>query len=228
MTAVAVAPPSSPPVNHLVGSPQAPLQVQVRTLGGMTITVMGQAEADYYCEQKLKYMSENTFTAVSDLTDLDRMLFAELEVYRATCWLAAGRDYEQNLLAPSEIASCRKVIKENGTMISSIKNDLGLTKSQRDRDQYESVGKYIQELKARAREHGVNREKQLTKGIILIKELLSMVGTYDRSDEIERQKLGLENADEILDWIRGVMAPEFNAIDEYFRTHQQKFWVRKI
>lgn len=220
--------PAPTPIASIPGPVATPTPVAVKTLTGMTITVQGKDEADYYIGQQLKYMGENTFTAISDLTDLDRMLFAELEVYRATCWLAAGRDYEQNWLSASEIAACRKTIKENGVMISSIKNDLALTKSQREKEQYASVGGYINDLKARAREHGVNREKQLTKALSLVHELFSMVGTYDRSDEVERQKLGLENSDVILDWVREVMEPEFKAIDEHFRQNAQRFWIRTI
>lgn len=202
--------------------------VAVTTLNGMSIVVQGQAEADYYAGAQQRYLEQTTFTHTSDLTDLDRMLFAELEVYRCTCWLAAGRDYEQNLLGPGEHAACRKVIKENSALISTIKNDLGLTKSKREQEQFASVGTYITNLKARAREHGVKREKELTKALALTKELFSMVATYDRSDETERQKLGLETPDDVLDWVRSVMKPEFDAIDQHFRTHQQRTWVREL
>jgi len=206
-----------------------PIQLrQVKTLSGQTILVQGVGEETFYVNQQQLYMAQNSFTNISDLQDLDRLLFLELLVHRATCFLSSGYNYSGELLLPSEEADCRKVIKENSPMISTIKNDLTLTKSQRDREQFESVGKYISDLKARAREHGVKRERELTKAICLLKELFSVVGTYDRADETERQKLGLESAEDILDWVRSTAKPEFDQIDEYFRTHHQKFWVRTV
>lgn len=199
----------------------------VTTVSGYQIEVMGRGEANYYNAQKRKYTSENKFTQVADITDLDRLLFMELMVFRWTGWLASGKDYD-GLLAPSQEEQARKNIKEMAPLISGVKNDLGLTKSQRDKEAFESVGQYLTDLKARAKEHGVRREKQLTTAICLIKELFSLVGTFDRSNQLERTKIGLETEADILDWIRHHMKPEFDAVDEYFRTNQQKFWVRKI
>lgn len=233
MTTTTVAPAAArtgavAPTRSVVGSTTGPQLHGVQTLAGQTIQVQGSGERDFYVNQQQKYMAENTFTAITDLQDLDRLLFLELLVHRATCWLASGQNYHGELLSPSEEADCRKVIKENAPLISTIKNDLTLTKSQRDKEQFESVGKYLTDLKARAREHGIKREKELGKMLALGKELFSIVGTFDRADEVERQKLGLESTDDIVDWVRTVMKPEFDRIDDYFRTHQQKFWVRQI
>lgn len=201
--------------------------IKVKTVAGHEIEVMGRYEAKYFRDQQAKYLAENKFTAVTDLADLDRLLFLELMIFRWTGWLSSGKDYD-GILAPSQEDQIRKNIKEVGPQISQIKQDLGLTKSQRDKEAFESVGQYLVDLKARAKEHGVRREKQLTKAICLIKELFSLVGTYDRSNELERSKIGLETEADILDWIRFHMKPEFDAIDEYFQQHQQKFWVRKV
>lgn len=219
--------PAQPP-NSVVGTTHGPQLRSVKTLAGQTIQVQGDGERDFYVNQQRKYMSENSFSAIADLQDLDRLLFLELLVHRATCWLSSGHNYYGELLSPSEEADCRKVIKENSPLISTIKNDLTLTKSQRDKEQFESVGKYLSDLKARAREHGIKREKELAKMLSLGKELFSLVGTFDRADEVERQKLGLESSDDVVDWVRTVMKPEFDRIDDYFRTHQQRFWVRQI
>jgi hypothetical protein len=118
----------------------------------------------------------------------------------------------------------RRSLKETSSLISVIKNDLGLTKSQRDKDAYSSVGTYITQLKQRAKEFGVHREKQVSTGITLCKQLFAILGAYDRSDEIERKKIGFENADEILEWIRNVMVTEFDAIDTAFITGTQRYW----
>lgn len=204
-----------------------PVLTKVRTVSGHEIEVQGTAEAAYYRSQMSKYMSENKFTAVTDLADLDRLLFLELLIFRWTGWFASGKDYD-GLLSPQQEEAIRKNIKETAPLISNIKNDLGLTKSQRDKEAFESVGQYLVDLKARAKEHGVRREKQLTVAICLIKELFSLVGTFDRSNALERSKIGLESEADIVDWIRSHMKPTFDEVDDYFRQHQQKFWVRKI
>lgn len=201
---------------------------KVDTLSGGKIEVMGDGERDFWREKVAKYTSEHSFTAATDLADLDRLMFLELLSHRATTWLGSGRNYFGELLTPSEESDCHRVLRQNNPLISTIKNDLGLTKSQRDKEQFESVGSYIANLKARAREQGVKREKELIKAICLIKELFSIVGTFDRSDEIERQKTGFETEADIVDWVRKNMKPEFDQIDAYFRTHAQRYWVRDI
>lgn len=204
-----------------------PTLVKVRTVAGHEIEVQGKDEARYYRDQQKKYQDEFKFTNPSDLADLDRLLFFELMVYRWTNWLSSGKDYD-GYLAPSQEDQLRKNLKETAPLISAIKNDLGLTKSQRDKEQFESVGQYLVDLKARAKEHGVRREKQLTAAICLIKELFSLVGTFDRSNELERSKIGLESEADIIDWVRDSMKPQFDEIDAYFRAHQQRFWVRTL
>lgn len=208
-------------------SSTAPPLIKVRTVSGFEIEVMGRTEAKYYRDQMAKYQTENAFTAVTDLADLDRLLFLELLIFRWTLWLSSGKDYD-GFMAQSVEDQIRKNIKEVGPQISSIKQDLGLTKSQRDKEAFESVGQYLVDLKARAKEHGVRREKQLTTAICLTKELFSLIGTYDRSNDLERAKIGLETETDILDWIRFHMKPEFDAVDEYFQNNQQKFWVRRV
>jgi hypothetical protein len=52
-----------------------------------------------------------------------------------------------------------------------------------------------------------------------------MVGSYRRSTDNERKKLGIENADQILEWIDTHMRAEYDEVDEYFREHEQKAWV---
>lgn len=189
---------------------------------------MGDDEARFYVTQQRKYQAENKFTAVTDLQDMDRLLFCELLNFRYQHWLGKGANYHNEVLGSVGESDLRKAIKQNNAIISGIKNDLGLTKSQRDKEQYESVGSYLVQLRARAMEHGVRREKQLGKAIALINEMFAMIGAFDRANEVERRKLGLETEADILDWVRSVMRPEFEEIDAYFRKHQQRFWVRDL
>jgi hypothetical protein len=210
------------------GNYQQPVVVnlnRVATPSGQYIEVLGDAERDFYEGQRKAYMAQNLFTNTSDLLDLDRLVFLELLIYRATSWIGAGQDYEGLRLSDAGETAQRRSLKETSSLISVIKNDLGLTKSQRDKDAYSSVGTYITQLKQRAKEFGVHREKQVSTGITLCKQLFAILGAYDRSDEVERKKIGFENADEILEWIRTIMVAEFDAIDTTFIAGTQKYWT---
>lgn len=200
---------------------------KVKQINGHSLEVQGDGERDFYQAQKRRYLAENKFTAIADLTDLDRLLFLELLMFRWSNFLSSGRDYD-GYLQPGQEDQLRKNIKETAPLVSVIKNDLGLTMSQRTKEQADSVGAYITELKKRAKEHGIKREEQLTKALCLIEELSSLVGTFDRSNALERSKVGLESAEDIVDWIRTSMLPEYREVDEYFRTAKQKFWVGRV
>lgn len=204
-----------------------PAIYQVRQLNGHVLEVMGEHERDFYVGQQRRYLDENRYTAASDLADLDRLLFLELLDFRWRSWLARGSDYD-GPLSPSAEEQLRKNLKENSPLISQIKNDLTLTKNQRDKEQAESVGAYINELKKRAKEHGVRRERQLTRALALVNELFSLVGTYQRSNQLERSKIGLERPEDILDWITNHMRPQYDEIDNYFRTHSQRYWLGRL
>lgn len=209
----------------LAGTPLAPQVLQsVQTPSGQTIEVLCQAERFFYEGQSSRYQSENRFTNTSDLLDLDRLIFLELLIFRASSWLGKGQDYDGELLTDRAVAENRRALRENSVLISAVKADLGLTRAARDKADYASVGAYITSLKARAKEFGVHREKQLVKGITLCQQLFSIVGAFDRSDEIERHKIGFPTEADVLDWIREVMRPEFDAVDEHFVNRTQKYW----
>lgn len=217
------------PAGMVPGYMPAPLQppiglFQVDTPSGQAIEVLGDSERDFYVGQCLAYITENRFTNASDLLDLDRLIFLELLVYRATSWLGRGQDYDGVPLSDRDDVAQRRSLRDNSSLISVIKNDLGMTRSQRDKAAYESVGAYITQLKQRAKDFGVHRESQVSTGITLCKQLFSIVGAFDRSDEVERHKIGFDNAEEILDWIRDIMLPEFDKLDNDFINVKQKYW----
>ena len=63
-----------------------PALLRVRTCSGQWLEVQGKPEKDFFDSQRDKYQAENSFTAVTDLQDLDRLLFLELLVYRSTVY----------------------------------------------------------------------------------------------------------------------------------------------
>ena len=202
--------------------------VPVKTLAGDAISLQSKAEADFYVQARDRYMAENKFTVASDLRALDRLIFFETLVYRWQTQLASGKNLEGAFLTDREEDGLRKNLKETAPLLSQIQSDLGLTKSQRERDQYESVGAYIVRLQQAAKEHGIRRERQLGKAIELTKELFSLTAAYQRSSQKEREKLGLESAEDIVTWILEFMKPEFDAVDDYFRQNNQRFWLRNL
>ena len=197
----------------------------VTTPSGQTIGVLGDPERLFYEGQAARYMTENKFTNTSDLLDLDRLIFLELLIFRASSVIGRGENYDGTVLNDRAEGDARRAMKENSALISTVKNDLGLTKSQRDRAMYENAGVYISELKARAKEFGVHRQSQLSAALTLCTQLFAIVGAFDRSDEVERGKIGFETEVEILDWIRTIMKPEYEAVDAYFIEHSQKYWT---
>lgn len=200
------------------------LPQQVTTPSGQTIGVLGDPERVFYEGQAGRYKAENKFTNTSDLLDLDRLVFLELLIYRATSWLGSGFNYDGMQLTDRSEVEARKALKENSALISQIKNDLGLTRTQREKAQFSDVGTYIAMLKTRAKEFGVHREKQVAKGITLCHQLFAIVGAFDRSDDIEKTKIGFESEVEIVEWIREIMRPEFDRVDAHFINHAQRYW----
>jgi len=223
--------PDVPPVSAAVipAALQSPSQPAPRkivaTPSGQTIEVLADVEKSFYESQAARYQHENKFTNTSDLLDLDRLVFLELLVYRASSWLGSGAQYDGMPLTDRAESDCRRAMKENSELISRLKTDLGLTKAARDKADYESVGQYVTQLKQRAKEFGVHREKQLIKGITLCHQLFAIVGAFDRSDEVERGKIGFETEADVLTWIRDIMKPEFQAVDDHFAKNVQRYWT---
>lgn len=213
-----------------VGSPSGPQKARykVKTLSGGEISLLHKNEQKFFEEAREKYLSEYTFTQANDLRTLDRLLLLEVQMYRAQWYLAAGMDYDGVDLDVKEEIELRRTVKDVGAQINEIQSGLGLTKSQRDKQSHDSVGAYITTLKNAAKLHGIKREKELGKAIELTKELFAICGRYARSNEEERRKAGIENADVIVSWVLEYMKPEYDAIDIYFREHHQKFWVRDL
>lgn len=200
----------------------------VQTIAGHPIELMHVREKKFYEQARDKYLSENVFSAASDKRGVDRLLLFETQVYRWQWMLAAGKDYDDVQLEPAEEVALRRSIKETEVMISQLQNDLGLTKVQRDKaGSAESVAEYLTNLKLRAKEHGVRRDKQVAKAIELINEVIAIAGSYKRSNDNERRKLGFETAEDIVDWILEVAQPRYDEVDKAYRENQ-KMWIRTL
>lgn len=199
--------------------------VEVDLASGSQIKVHAQ-EADWFNETRDEYLRQTKFTERTDLQDLDRLLALELSVYRSTQHMASGIDYEGLLV---DEAKLQRDIKLMSDQITKVKSSMGLSKAARDAAANEgNLAQYLNELKSRAKEFGIMREEQLGKALVLLKDIFANAGVYLRSDDEERQKIGFEDAEDVLRWIIEDVKPEFDTVDEYFRANSQKFWVRKV
>ncbi len=198
---------------------------EVTQLNGHTMQVMTAEEAAFYTSQQRSYMAENAFTAVSDLADLDRVVAMELRMFRLERFLNSGADYSGSLFSDAYLATLARQAKALTELLQAAKQGLGLTRSARDKAKGESIGDYITNLALRAKAHGIKRETELQKGLALVHQLISLIETYDRSNAHERGKLGIDNAEELVDWIRMKFIPDFRAVDDHFRANEQRYWV---
>lgn len=208
------------------GSTNNPYGIQlweVDAPGGSTINLQSQQEADWYERKRDQYMHQHAFSNVSDIQDLDRLLMLEVMVYRWSLWLGQGFDYLASRVDEKQL---KDNIQQYSTEIRLVKKSLGIDKVTREADKGESVGDYITNLLQRAKEFGYHRNAQYEKAVTLVYQLSSMVRTHDRCDEEEREELDLSE-EKILDWIREVLLPEFDQIDEDFRK-AQTMWIRQL
>lgn len=202
---------------------QAPPLIKVQTPTGGEIEVQGPAEEKRYIESLRAYTDGITYTERSDLEDLERVLFMELMCYRWGRWLMAGKEYDGTIVNNEN--ELRRWINDYATQITKTKESLKLDRRSREGDKSATIEARWQQLAAHAREMGVMREKQLGRALEIMQGLFGIVAAFDRSDEEERGKLGFPDEAAIVQYIRE-SRPHFDEVDEHFRTHSQKFWVR--
>lgn len=195
----------------------------VQLPSGATFIVLTQDESDYLVDRVHRYLTDNRFVNVSDVQDIDRMVMFELFIHRWSLWLSKGIDYFGDEINSRELADR---VNAYSTEIRQLKKGLGVDKVARDRARGDdSVVAYLEQLKVRAGEFGVLRSDQFAKVIELFQQLKALMIYNANTDELEKREQHITN-EELLDWIRDVAIPEFDAIDEEFRTTVQRMWIR--
>lgn len=205
------------------GNPYGITLYSAKTPSGTDLHLQTTEEADWYEDRRDRYLTDNKFPNVSDLQDLDRLLMLEVLVYRWSLWMAQGFDY---LYARVDENALKNSIKEYSVEIRQLKLALGIDKATRDKDKGESLPDYIGNLLERAKQFGYHRNRQYEEAVTKIFELRSMVMTYDRCDEREREELDL-SYESIFEWIRDNFIAEWDDIDRQFRANQA-IWVRSL
>ena len=185
--------------------------------------MLSKDEKDYFDTNLLKYKTEYHFENVSDLQDLDRLLGLELLSYRYTAWLMKGVDYLGLQFSEKDVRDHKQKVDAE---IRLLKKGMGMDRKGRVESEAESVSEFLKNLLRRAGEFGVHRDEQVTTALDLFNDLKTMIGLHDRSDEEERRHLGVEIT-QIIEWIRNVAIPEYDAIDDEFRKNQ-RIWIREV
>lgn len=195
----------------------------VRGESGTEFEVLTTDEKDYFETNLTKYKSEYRFENVSDLADVDRLLSLELLSYRYTAWLMKGSDYDGLQFSEKDIRDHKQKVD---TEIRLLKKNMGMDRKGRVESEAESVSEYLRNLLRRAGEFGVHRDVQIAKSLDLFNDLKTMIGLHDRTDAEERRHLGVEEF-QIIEWIRNVAIPEYDAIDDAFRKNQRT-WIKDV
>lgn len=179
-------------------------------------------EFDYLNYRVKRYMTDNKFTNISDLQDVDRMLVEELLCFRWGIWISRQRDYWGDPVDPNEL---QKALKEHSAELRQLKKMLGIDKVARDKERGdESLTAYLINLRQRAKQFGVMRDNQTAKAIELFQQASSLV-TFHFNCTPEERKENHITADDFIEWFRDVAIPEFEEVDRHFRETNQKMWI---
>lgn len=180
-------------------------------------------EVAYFQERVKRYTSDNHFTNVADFQDIDRMLIMELLCWRWGTWISQQTDYWKEPTDPG----LARTLTTTSAELRALKKALGIDKETRDKQRGEdSVAAYVENLRIRAREFGVMREKQLDRALELFNDLKRIMTLHDNSDTEERHEQHVEEKD-VFKFIREHIIPEFDEVDAHFREHTQKMWIRE-
>lgn len=201
-------------------------QVQVTLPSGATFRVYEQ-EVDYFSERSASYLRDFEFTNTSDLADLDRILMAEVLMWRYSAWIAARVDYEGDEVNEALLT---RMWSDLSRECRQVKSALGIEKVARDKAKGEdSVSAYLQRLRQRANEFRIHRETQLDKALELTNELIALVTLHNNCTDDERIEQKCRR-DDVWEWIERKFIPEFQAVDEYFRNRPdgQRYWIREL
>lgn len=188
---------------------------------GSPVPLMTQNEVDFYNDKRTRYMTDNKFTNVSDLLELDRVLLHELMCFRWGQWmLLGGVDYDGNPQLKLE-----NMVQLYSKEIRDLKASLGVDKKSRDANKGLNTADFFEKLKLRAEEFGIHRDEQIIKSYTLWKELQGLYTLFKNSTQAERSEFKCHEKD-IFAWLEEKFL-EFDAIDAAFRKNQ-KMWVREL
>lgn len=193
----------------------------VRLPSGNPFPTQNTGETDFANGLIEDYL-EMGFDHVSDMMELDRLVQLELLSYRWNMWMGLGVDYQDRKLDPKIAEQAKNASLE----IRQIKDRLGIDKKNRDKARGEgSVHQRTTTLLQRARAFELHRCRQVERALELQNELISLAQLHmNLAEHPEEQKEMRVTAADIVEWVFTVLKPEFEIIDEHWRTHEQHIW----
>ena len=205
------------------GNPYGVTLYPIETPSGSALSLQTPEEADWYSGRRDRYLTDNVFTNVSDLMDLDRLLMLEVLGYRWGLWMAQGFDYQFARIDENQM---KTNIRDYSVEIRMLKQSLGIDKATRDKSKGESLSDYTEKLLERAKAFGYHRNMQYETAVTLFWQLRSFVMTYERTDDEERTLLDISHTS-VFEWIRDTAIPQWDEIDASFRK-QQAIWIKEM
>jgi len=197
----------------------------VRLPSGAEYKVLTQSEVNYVKKRVKDYTHAFKWDNTSDLQDVDRMIMFELLVYRYGIWVSRRRDYVDD---PVDENQLRKSMNELSGELRMLKKSLGIDRVSRDKERGDdSVPVYLEKLRQRAKEFGINRNNMMDKGLVLSQQLIALYQMHKNCDQQERVEQHCRTED-VIEWIGTVFIPQFQAVDETFRQTQQRYWVQDL
>jgi hypothetical protein len=197
--------------------------IPVTLPSGSEYFVLTDAEQVYIEDKISRYLTDNHFTNVVDLTDLDKLIVNELLIHRWGLWLAKGRDYYDDEIPLKQIA---ELMNQYQTQCRMLKSAMNLDKVSRDRAHGDdSIPAYWDSLKERAAEFDVMRNAQFNQVLESFQRVKAMITFFDNCDDQERLEQHCGLAD-VLEVVREEIAA-FDKIDDEFRQTVQRTWIRK-
>jgi hypothetical protein len=197
-----------------------PDAILVTTPSGAQLPLLNDSEREVYENGAASYKRDFAFTNASDLGELDRILFHEVQIHRWTTWLALEKDYNGKKIDPGRL---QKQIGEWSNELRQIKKELGISKVIRDKEKGGSFVERWEHLRRHAMELGVVRNQQMVKAIAILRELFGKIQMSDNSTPDEQFEFRARQED-IIQWIRE-QKEEFDQIDKTFREGSQKLWI---
>ncbi len=193
------------------------------TLPSGALFYVHEKEVAYFNERVNRYQTDNKFTNIADLQDLDRIVTWELFFWRYATFMSQMRDYWGDPVDTDKLQKTQDTIARE---LRLVKAKLGVDREAREKARGDdSFPAYLEKLLDRADQLGYTREKQLGKALELFNELKAIITLYRNTNDKERRDLHCDLPD-VLKWIEETAIPDYDAIDAYFREHQQKFWIR--
>lgn len=196
--------------------------IPVTLPSGSTFFVMTDSERAYLKDKIDRYIGDNHFVNIADISDIDKLVTFELLIHRWALWVSKGRDYFDDDINVKQYAD---LINDYSTECRQLKKILGVDKVARDKVRGDdSVAGLWSNLQQRAKEFGYMRNEQAAQAIESMQRIKSIITFYRNADDQERLEFHA-TIDDVLQVITEEIE-KFDLIDENFRKSVQQYWIR--